>query len=165
MAHPDRPLCAAQLRHGAGYYPEAIHTCADWKRRGALDPDLHPATLARGYRLAHGGRQPARDPRHRHSFRYSETELEAAMAALDLPTPAERLGLIWQVVLQRVTSPSTRMLLSLEVRLMALGGGQAWLDVPKPWLPMVTSRCRLVDAALTSYCGSPVTARLRAVFP
>ena len=165
MPHPDRPLCAAQLRHGAGYYPEAIHTCADWKRRGALDPDLHPATLARGYRLAHGGRQPARDPRHRHCFRYSETELEAAMAALNLPTPAERLGAIWQDVLQRLTAPATRMLLSLEVRLMALGGGQAWLDVPKPWLSMVTSRCRLVDAALTAHCGRPVTARLRVVFP
>jgi hypothetical protein len=86
------------------------------------------------------------------------------MAALNLPTPAERLGAIWQTVIQRVTFPSTRMLLSLEVRLMALGDGQAWLDVPRRWLPMVTSRRPLVDAALTAHCGQPVTAQLRGLF-
>lgn len=164
MVHSVRPLCAAQLRHGAAYYPEAIHTCAGWKQRGALDHDLHPATLVRGYRLAHGGRQPARDPRHARSFLYRETELEAAMAALNLPTPAERLGAIWQTVIERVTAPSTRMLLSLEVRLMSLGDGQALLDVPRSWLPMVTSRLPLVEAALTAHCGQPVTARLRGLF-
>jgi hypothetical protein len=56
------------------------------------------------------------------------------------------------------------MLLSLEVRLMALCDGQASLDVPRSWLPMVTSRLPLVDAALTAHCGQPVTARLRGLF-
>ena len=135
---------------------------AVWHRRGMVPADLPPVTLARGYRLAHGGREPARDPERRACRAYSAAELAAALAALGYPSPhptppppppAELLGLLWWAALQRVQLPSTRMLLCHQARLLELsetGRGEllALVEVAPSWLPMVESRRGLVVDAL-----------------
>jgi len=63
-----------------------------------LPPGLKPSTLAKGYRWAHGGRSPYRDPERRACCAYSAAELAAALDALRMPGPEQQLGGIWAAV-------------------------------------------------------------------
>ena len=74
---------------------------AEWQRRGMLPPGLNPTTLAKGYRWAHGGRSPYRDPERRACRAYNELELRLALEALALSSEQLLAG-IWAAVLQRL---------------------------------------------------------------
>lgn len=134
---------------------------AEWLRRGMVPHALPPATLARGYRLAFGGRQPARDPERHACCAYSELELRLALQALGRPGPAQQLGGIWAAVLQRLQLPSTRMLLSQQARLVLLANGTALVEVEPSWLAMASSRRELLAAAFAAELGHPVALTLR----
>jgi hypothetical protein len=150
---------------------------AEWQRRGMLPPGLNPATLAKGYRWAHGGRSPYRDPERRACRAYSEVELRLALAALQrIPAPPPRprptppahrrlptLSELWVAVLQRLPLPSTRMLLLQQTRLALLANGTALVEVVPNWLPLVRSRLQLLRAAFAAQLGYPVAVILRGV--
>jgi hypothetical protein len=58
-----------------------------WQVLGDAPADIEPATVAKGFRWAHGGRVPHK----RKACLYSEAELRAALAALEHgPPPVPR---------------------------------------------------------------------------
>lgn len=147
---------------------------AEWQRRGMLPPGLSPATLAKGYRWAHGGLSPYRDPERRQSRAYSELELRLALEALQRtpappprprPIPAPRrlptLSELWAAVLRRLPLPSTRMLLLQQARLALLADGRALVEVEPSWLPLVRSRLQLLRDAFEAQLGHPIAVILR----
>lgn len=134
---------------------------AEWLRRGLVPAGLPPATLARGYRLAFGGLQPARDPERHACCTYSELELRLALQALGRPGPAQQLGGIWAAVLQRLPLPSTRMLLKQQARLILLTAADALVEVEPSWLAMASSRRDLLREAFAAELGHPVALTLR----
>lgn len=137
---------------------------AEWQRRGMLPQGLNPCTLAKGYRWAHGGRSPHRDPERRACRAYSEAELRQAMAALRAPwLDLGELGWIWGAVLQRLQLPSTRLLLSQQARLVLLANGTALVEVVPSWLPVVRSRLQLLGEAFAAELGHPIAVVLREV--
>lgn len=151
----------------------------EWQRRGMLPQGLSPATLAKGYRWAHGGLEPHRDPERRASRAYSELELRLALEALQRtpappprprptpPPPAPRrlptLSELWAAVLRRLQLPSTRMLLLQQARLALLADGTALVEVEPSWLPLVRSRLQLLRDAFEAQLGEPVAVILRGV--
>ena len=137
---------------------------AVWHRQGVLPPDLPPATLARGYRLAYG-RDPARDPERQACRAYSAAELAAALEALDHPAAppppgwaADLLELIWDATLRRLPLPSLRLLLSHQARLVELrpspyplrrsGELLAVVAVQPSWLTIASGRGHVIANAL-----------------
>ena len=133
---------------------------AEWQRRGMLPPGLRPATLAKGYRWAHGGRSPYRDPERRACRAYNELELRLALEALALSSEQLLAG-IWAAVLQRLGLPSTRMLLSQQARLALLANGTALVDVVPSWLLCAQSRRHLLREAFEAELGHPIAVILR----
>jgi hypothetical protein len=124
---------------------------------------MAPVTLARGYRLAFGGRDPHRDPERRASRAYTERELQLALRALERPCQSERLQEIWLGTLERLQLPSTRMLLRQKARLVLLVDGTAVVEVASHWLPMVRSRLQLLLEALSAELGYPAGLILQGV--
>lgn len=135
---------------------------AEWQRRGMLPPGLRPATLAKGYRWAHGGRSPYRDPERRACRAYNELELRLALEALALSSEQLLAG-IWAAVLQRLQFPSTRMLLSQQARLVLLANGTALVDVVPSWLLCARSRLPWLREAFEAELGHPIAVILRGV--
>jgi hypothetical protein len=152
----------------------------EWQRRGEIPPGLAPATLARGYRQAFGGRDPHRAPKRTQTRAYNRQELTAALAALRSAPPAppppdprpqtkappRLLALLWGLGLQALELPSTRMLLSHQAELVALRQAsplQAELAVTSCWLAMVSNRLPLIEAALALAWGEPIAVILRGV--
>ena len=109
---------------------------AEWQRRGMVLPGMQPATLAKGYRWAHGGRNPKRDPERRATRAYTEHGLRRALGALIADNPGLALAGVWGAVLQRLPLPSTRLLLSQQARLRLLTPTDALVDVAQHWLPL-----------------------------
>jgi hypothetical protein len=126
-------------------------------------PGMQPATLAKGYRWAHGGRNPKRDPERRATRAYTEHELRRALGALIADNPGLALAGVWGAVLQRLPLPSTRLLLSQQARLRLLTATEARVDVERQWLPMVSARLDLLRDAFEAQLGRPVVLQLRGV--
>jgi hypothetical protein len=127
-----------------------------------LPPGLNPTTLAKGYRWAHGGRSPYRDPERRACRAYNELELRLALEALALSSEQLLAG-IWAAVLQRLQFPSTRMLLSQQARLVLLANGTALVDVVPSWLLCARSRLPWLREAFEAELGHPIAVILRGV--
>jgi hypothetical protein len=122
------------------------------------------------------GRPAPHDP-HRRGYRvYSADELRAALTELagrsprpDPPPPPQLdpLSLIWQATVQRLALPSTRMLLSRQVRLIGLHDqGQlvvAVIAVSACWFAVVEARRDMVVRVLTETLARPVALELREV--
>lgn len=125
-----------------------------------LPPGLSPATLAKGYRWAHGGRSPYRDPERPQIRAYSELELRLALEALALSSEQLLAG-VWAAALQRLQLPSTRMLLLQQTRLALLVDGTAVVEVQPSWLPLVRSRLQLLRDVFEAQLGHPVAVILR----
>ena len=131
---------------------------AEWQRRGVLPDGLSPATLAHGFRRAHGGLEPPRDPQRPGTRAYSELEVAlalAALGALSAPDPAAQLERVWAAVLQRLELPSTRMLLLQRGRLARVFDRAALVQVEANWLPLMRSRLRWLHRAFEAELGYP----------
>lgn len=144
-----------------------------------VPPDLPPASLARGYRLAYGC-PPPRDPERRALRSYSQAELIAALAALgrrlprSAPPPpswaADLLELVWDAALRRFPLPSLRLLLANQARLVELrtcpyplrssGELLAVVAVQPHWLPTASSRAHVIASALGETLQRPVAVEL-----
>jgi hypothetical protein len=134
--------------------------------------DLPAATLAKGYRWAHG-RDPHRDPERRACRAYSQRELIASLQALGLQPPPPRpseplqnaaaLAVLWRLALQALPLPSTRMLLCHHGELVAVSQRPpllAVVEVSPNWRAMVGTRRELLRDALQQAWGEPVDLRL-----
>jgi hypothetical protein len=148
-----------------------------------LPAGLAPATLAKGYRWAHGLREPARDTERRTCRAYSEAELKRSLQALGwrggllraAPPPAappppppalDPLLLIWAAALQRLPYPSTRMLFSQQAELIALRDGNpliAELEAVAHWRHLIDSKLNDLEQALGEVLGRAVALVVREV--
>lgn len=179
LGHPSQPCRAStpqESSHRAASQPLQRFRLTHWQALGVVPAELPGATVARGYRLAYG-RDPARDPERHTTRAYSRSELEAALIALERckprqapPPPADPLELLWEGALARLQLPSTRMLLSMECRLLQLrestypGRGPselvAQVAVPSSWRELVASRIHLIGNALGEVLGRVVAVEL-----
>lgn len=140
------------------------HRLAIWARRGWLPEGVAPSAIAAAYRRRFDA-EPPRDAHHRQSRAYSLRELGLALQELGLRL--SELGAIWDLALQELELPSTRMLLLQHARLADLREGPesplAVVLVNEPWLAMVQSRAQLLSAAFADALGCPVVLQLQGV--
>jgi DNA polymerase-3 subunit gamma/tau len=142
---PPRPAPPAAPRH----------RIASWRAWGLLPEGLSPSSIAAAYVRVTGCPAP-RDPARKQSRAYSPAELGLALAELGYPPPPDPLPPIWAAALDRLAStPSSRMLLSQQARLLRLDDRRAVVGIAAPWVAMVQSRLPLLEQALAAVIGSP----------
>ena len=90
----------------------------------------------------------------------SDHEGELAVLRTEPDAKPDPLEDKWQEILGSLELPSTRMLLSQQVRLIELSDEVAVLEVHAPWMGMVESRLALLQQALRAYVGDAPCPRI-----
>jgi hypothetical protein len=67
---------------------------------------------------------------------------------------AQNLDEVWELVLAKLESPSTRMLLSQQATLLCLDSDQAHVGISGTWMAMAQSRLPFIETAFAKAVGS-----------